>query len=322
MKYKLLVMGKSNSIIDDFFIHMDDAFEVISTSTRYKDVIKHLKYYAPDALVYCLYNESQDSLKQMLSIKPLLQQSRTPVIVLGAKEDCDEFDKIALNVASLTLTKPFTASSLKDKIMNYMEERKPYVEAYKDKMNTASANAQREALYGGNPEARDMSSIDVNSLKTALSSLEAALSPTEEALPKVTAPKPVTPPPAAAPAQDERKCILVVDDAPIMLKTVKEQLHNDYDVATAISGKIAMKFLERKRADLILLDYEMPEENGVDVLKKIRENDAIRDIPVVFLTGVSDREKIKEVIGLKPQGYLLKPIDHDKLMETISNFVR
>ena len=52
------------------------------------------------------------------------------------------------------------------------------------------------------------------------------------------------------------------------------------------------------------------------------ENDELKDIPVVFLTGVSDRDKIKEAIALRPQGYLLKPIDHNKLMETINNFVR
>lgn len=316
MKYKLLVMGKSNSIIDDFFIHMDDAFEVVSCSTRYGDIIRHIKYFVPDALVYCLYSESQESIKQMMAIKPQMQQSRTPLILVGAKEDCDEFEKIAINVANMTLAKPFTAASIKDKIMNFMDERQSYVEAYRNKI---------EASQTAMSDERDVSSIDINSLKNAFSSLEAALNPTPETLAKASGnigASAAAAPAVQAEAADERKCILVVDDAPIMLKTVKEQLHDEYDVATAISGKIAMKFLERKRADLILLDYEMPEENGSEILKKLRDNDATKDIPVIFLTGVTDRDKIKEAIALKPQGYLLKPIDHDKLIETIANFVR
>ena len=79
-----------------------------------------------------------------------------------------------------------------------------------------------------------------------------------------------------------------------------------------------MSDLKKKKTDLILLDYEMPEENGAVVLEKIRMSDELKDIPVVFLNGINDREKIKSVLAMKPQGYLLKPIEHDKLMQTIN----
>ena len=88
-------------------------------------------------------------------------------------------------------------------------------------------------------------------------------------------------------------------------------------MATAISGKLAFTFLEKKHTDLILLDYEMPIINGGEVLKKLRENPATKDIPVVFLTGVSNRSTIQEVLAMKPQGYLLKPIDSEKLFKVI-----
>jgi CheY-like chemotaxis protein len=122
-------------------------------------------------------------------------------------------------------------------------------------------------------------------------------------------------------AKSERKHVLVIDDDPMLLKLIKEHLHEKYDVATAISGKIAHKFLETKKTNFILLDYEMPVENGPEVLKKIRENHEFDDIPVVFLTGITDREKIKEALMLKPQGYLLKPIDKDKLLGTVEKFI-
>lgn len=119
----------------------------------------------------------------------------------------------------------------------------------------------------------------------------------------------------------EKKHVLVVDDDPLMLKAIKEHLREQYQVATATSGKIALKFLEKKTTNLILLDYKMPEEDGPAVLEKLHANDATKDIPVVFLTGITDREKIEKALVLRPQGYLLKPIDHNKLLETIKKLI-
>ena len=121
--------------------------------------------------------------------------------------------------------------------------------------------------------------------------------------------------------QDRRKHVLVIDDDPIMLRLIKEHLHENYDVATAISGKIAYKFLETKKTDLILLDYAMPGEDGPAVLTTLRDNNMIEGVPVLFLTGVTDKEKIKTALMLQPQGYLLKPIDKEKLIGTIEKFI-
>ena len=65
----------------------------------------------------------------------------------------------------------------------------------------------------------------------------------------------------------------------------------------------------------------MPGDSGADVLEKIRANPQIADIPVVFLTGINDKEKIQKVLALKPNGYLLKPIEHEKLMTTIKKII-
>lgn len=121
---------------------------------------------------------------------------------------------------------------------------------------------------------------------------------------------------------DRRYHVLIIDDDPFMLRTAKRNLAEHYDVATAISGSIALKFLEKKTTDLILLDYEMPTETGADVLKKLRDNPDTQDIPVIFLTGVDDKEKIKKVLEMKPQGYLLKPIDYDKLLEKLADILK
>ena len=118
-----------------------------------------------------------------------------------------------------------------------------------------------------------------------------------------------------------RKHVTVIDDDARMLKLMKEYLHDDYDVAVAINGKIAMRFLESKSTDLILLDYVMPEEDGPTIYKKIRTIPEHSDTPIVFLTGMSERDKIQQVMGLKPQGYLLKPVEKERLMSTVRELI-
>lgn len=71
----------------------------------------------------------------------------------------------------------------------------------------------------------------------------------------------------------------------------------------------------------MLLDYEMPEEKGPEVLTQIRANENTKDLPVVFLTGVTEKDKIQEVLAMKPQGYLLKPISMMKLSATIKSVI-
>lgn len=114
-----------------------------------------------------------------------------------------------------------------------------------------------------------------------------------------------------------RKHVLVVDDDANMLKLIKHYLEDTYDVATALNGKLAARFLSKKHTDLILLDYEMPEGSGDEVLAAVRNFDRTKDLPVLFLSGVSDPKKIQKVMAFKPQGYLLKPIDQQKLLDAV-----
>lgn len=118
----------------------------------------------------------------------------------------------------------------------------------------------------------------------------------------------------------KKKRIMIVDDDVRVARLINKYLE-DYEVATAIGGKAAFHFLETKTVDLILLDYEMPGEDGPTVLKKLRANSKTKSIPVVFLTGVASKEKIQEVLRLRPQGYLLKPVVRNKLLMTIENLI-
>lgn len=118
--------------------------------------------------------------------------------------------------------------------------------------------------------------------------------------------------------ENERKKILIVDDDRGVLRLLKTCLGANYDVSTVVDGKMCLKYFEHHTADLIFLDYEMPDETGASVFKKLRLRRTSKNVPIIFLTGVADRSKIAEVLSLNPQGYLLKPINMGRLREAIS----
>lgn len=117
-----------------------------------------------------------------------------------------------------------------------------------------------------------------------------------------------------------KKKILVVDDSCVMLKAMQELLEKEYDVSVASSGISAISSLALNRPDLILLDYEMPVCNGRQVLEMIRAEKDFADIAVIFLTGRVDKESVKQVLSLKPAGYLSKNLKPLEIKENIDKY--
>jgi len=121
----------------------------------------------------------------------------------------------------------------------------------------------------------------------------------------------------AASAGDGKKTVLVVDDNGPTLRTMKAMLEDKYNVMLAPSGIKAMTSIGKEKPDVILLDYEMPVCDGKQTLEMIRAEEDLKSIPVIFLTGVNDKDNIKAVLALRPAGYLLKPPVKEKIVETI-----
>ena len=115
-----------------------------------------------------------------------------------------------------------------------------------------------------------------------------------------------------------RKSILVVDDDTQQLIHIKEQLEEFYNVSVVKSGEAAFKFLTKKKPNLILLDYMMPDQDGPEVLKKLRTVDEYADIPVIFLTGVTEKNTVIDTLTvLRPQGYIIKPSKKSEIVAKI-----
>lgn len=119
----------------------------------------------------------------------------------------------------------------------------------------------------------------------------------------------------------EKKRILIVDDDVNMLKMLRMFLQDDYKVTIVDSGKLALDCIMKHTPDLILLDYMMPLIDGPAVLETIRKREESKDVPVLFLTAVTDRDIISKCLSLNPQGYLAKPVSRDDLLSRVGEIL-
>lgn len=127
--------------------------------------------------------------------------------------------------------------------------------------------------------------------------------------------------PTADGSEMRKKHILFVDDNGMMLRRMKDMISEEYKVSLATSGIKAISIIAKDKPDLVFLDYEMPGCDGRETLEMIRSDEEIADIPVVFLTGMSEKKYIEAVLELKPAGYLLKPPETDKIMALIRKII-
>ena len=122
--------------------------------------------------------------------------------------------------------------------------------------------------------------------------------------------------------EKRKKSVLIVDDDITYMRTVYEWLKGTYHVGMASNGVQAISYLAKNKADLVLLDYEMPIADGPQVMSMLKNDSEIGQIPVMFLTGHSDKESVMSVIELKPVDYLLKTIDKATLLEKLGAFFK
>lgn len=300
MKYKLLVLGTNMAAIDDFFRKMENNFEILTSSMHFLDIKGHVKYFQPDAIVYCMHREAHKSITNLVSIKQNTNSMNIPFIIIGDQEDCDECMKVAVNTVDYQLVKPLTAAVIAERLMTYLAT----LHKREERIQEASEVVFQTSQSG-----------TTDSLDAVLGDLDSLLNADPTPMPK---PVEKYKPRKKADLKDGEKLnILIIDDDVRMIKVLKRHLEEDYHVATAVSGKVALRYLAVKTADLILLDYVMPEMDGPEVLEAIRRNDVMADVPVLFLTGAAEKSKIQKALSMKPQGYLLKPIDREKLLAKI-----
>lgn len=115
-----------------------------------------------------------------------------------------------------------------------------------------------------------------------------------------------------------RKNILVVDDDVEFLSVMQMYLKEIGFVQTASSGRRAVQLAQQAHFDVILLDLEMPIMDGPKTLAHLRNLDACINVPVIMITGKNDRNAVMNSLALGIDGYLLKPVSKQQVIETVN----
>ena len=286
MDNRILITGvNSVSIFDQNVIsQLEDIFDIMIVKPTENDIKENIEEHEPIAAILCVAEDGDISLQIYNIIK---NNSDIPIIIIGTMSARNAAEEtIGKENIIYEITPPFGASEIKVALEEYFENQENDDFVFEDNINKneadqASDNCGFSAGYYNN-ELEGMTKYMHNG--------------------------------------DLRKKILIIDDDVKILRLMNLYLCDKYDVTIMKDGRSAMRYLRTNMPDLILLDYIMPLEDGPEVYRKIKLVDRLRSIPIFFLTGVSDRKKVKKVLELKPEGYILKPIQRDQLVERIDSF--
>jgi len=115
--------------------------------------------------------------------------------------------------------------------------------------------------------------------------------------------------------------ILIVDDHEPMRKIFKNILRKVgfEDMEEAVDGRDALRKLREKKFDIVLLDWNMPGLTGADVLREMKKDENLKDIPVIMVTAETSKEKVMEAIQLGVADYIVKPFTPETLKKKIEN---
>ncbi|MCL2181370.1 MAG: response regulator [Treponema sp.] len=128
----------------------------------------------------------------------------------------------------------------------------------------------------------------------------------------------MTQPDLAAKPGKKRK-IIYIDDVNYNLITFNKGLGKKYDIYLGESASQMYRILEKVTPDVIILDVNMPNINGYEIIKELKNDDRYLHIPVIFLTSNIERKDIAKGLNLGAADYVLKPINTEKIIKSIEN---
>ena len=120
-----------------------------------------------------------------------------------------------------------------------------------------------------------------------------------------------------------QQIVLIIDDVPKNIQMAMNILKNEgYKMLFAQSGKKAFDIIKTNNIDLILLDVMMPELNGFEVCKVLKQNENTKNIPIVFLSGKDSSEDIEEAYEVGGIDYIVKPFINIELITKVSTLTK
>jgi len=118
----------------------------------------------------------------------------------------------------------------------------------------------------------------------------------------------------------QKATVLVVDDEPFNVDVLQQELDDlGYQTIIASNGQEALDKIKSQQPDLILLDLMMPVLDGFEVLKEIKADDSLRDIPVIIVSAEHDSKSVVKGIKQGADDYITKPIDSEHLKNKLKD---
>ena len=105
---------------------------------------------------------------------------------------------------------------------------------------------------------------------------------------------------------NKKKIVLIEDDTALSEALAQSLRDANFEIAQAFDGETGLRMVEEQKPDLILLDEILPKMEGLEVHKKLREHEALRNIPVIMLTNVEDPKKVSRALEQGLKDYLIK----------------
>ena len=121
---------------------------------------------------------------------------------------------------------------------------------------------------------------------------------------------------------DHGKEIVAVDDSSLILRMLERVLGKQYFLYAFADGDRALELLKKKAPALIILDIDMPELSGFDMLEMIRQMDHLKNVPVIFLTSNNDKNYVVKAVARGANDYVVKPLDENILLKKIDGLIR
>lgn len=119
-----------------------------------------------------------------------------------------------------------------------------------------------------------------------------------------------------------KKVILIADDSPTIRKFVSFSLKaHGFEVIAASDGMEAVELLPTSNVDLIITDLNMPNMDGFELIKAVRENDSNRDIPIIILSSLKGSEEIERGLKVGANSYMVKPFDPKRIQYEVAKYI-
>jgi len=116
--------------------------------------------------------------------------------------------------------------------------------------------------------------------------------------------------------------LLVVDDEQEIVELLRDKLSKaGYEVAVAYDGEEALVKVASEKPDIILLDLKLPKLDGFEVIKRVREKQKEKWIPIIVVSANTDIEALKQCYGLEADHYLTKPCDMEKVVRGVETMI-